>query len=66
MERDSQIFALGFNSGLGLAYEQTRGIYDAEIKKHVNAIDWEAEKMFEMYNIAKIQFPEIFDKTLNI
>lgn len=66
MERDEQIFALGFSSGLGLAYECMRGTYDEEIKKHINAIDWEAEKMVEIYNIAKAQFPEIFNKTLNV
>jgi hypothetical protein len=65
MDRDKQIFSLGFSCGLGLAYERMSGIYDEEIKKHVNAIDWEAEKMFEMYDKAKIAFPEIFDETLN-
>lgn len=66
MERDEQIFSLGFSSGLALAYECMRGTYDEEIKKHINAIDWEAEKMCEIYDKAKEQFPEIFNKTLNV
>jgi hypothetical protein len=65
-DRDKQIFALGFSCGLGLEYERMSGIHDEDIKKHVNAINWEAEKMFEMYDKTKTQFPEIFDKTLNI
>jgi hypothetical protein len=66
MERDVQIFALGFSCGHGLAYEQMRGTYEEEINKHVNTLDWEAEKMFELYDKTKAQFPEIFDKTLNV
>jgi hypothetical protein len=65
MERDKQIFTLGFSCGMSLAYERMRGTHDEEINKHMNAIDWEAEKMFEMYDNTKIQFPEIFNKTLN-
>jgi hypothetical protein len=62
MERDKQIFALGFSCGNGLAHEQMRGTHDEEINKHVNTIDWEAEKMFELYEKTKEHFPEIFNK----
>ena len=63
MDRDRQIFALGFSCGTAFAYERTRGTYDEEIKQHVNAIDFEAEKLFELYEKMKEHLPEIFDKT---
>jgi len=66
MERDQQIFALGFSCGSGLEHERMSGLHDEEIKKHVNAIDWQAEKMFELYEKTKEHFPEIFNKTLNV
>jgi hypothetical protein len=66
MDRDRQIFALGFSCGTGFIYERMSGTYDEEIKKHVNAINFEAEKLFELYEKVKEHFPEIFDKTLNV
>ncbi len=66
MDRDQQIFSLGFNCGEELAYERMRGLHDEDIKKYMNAMDWNAEKMFEMYDKVKIAFPEVFDKTLNV
>lgn len=60
-DRDKQIFSLGFSCGLGLEYERMCGLHDEEIKKHVNTIDWEAEKMFELYEKTKEHFPDIFN-----
>jgi hypothetical protein len=45
-----------------VAYERMRGLHDNEINKHMNAIDWESEKMFDTYNKVKIAFPEVFNK----
>ena len=62
MDRDLQIFLFGFGCGTDVAYERMRGLYDNEINKHMNAIDWESEKMFDTYNKVKIAFPEVFNK----
>ena len=66
MDRDNKIFAFGFSCGLDQAYERMCGNYDEELKKYMNVIEWETEKMFEMYEEVKIIAPEVFDKTLNV
>ena len=66
MDRDQQIFSLGVNCGEELAYERMRGLQYGDIESHINTLDWNAKKMFEMYDKIKAAFPEVFDKTLNV
>lgn len=66
MERDKQIFALGFSCGQIIEQECIRGIHDEEIKKYMNAIEWYVETMSKMYDKIKEHYPEVFDKTINL
>jgi hypothetical protein len=65
MTREQEIFSLGFSCGQVIEQERMTGLYDDEINKHILALDWEAEKMFEVYDKVKILFPEVC-KTLNV